>query len=128
MGGSSKRMSMCMSMRGTTMLDDFFTRALIAGIALSLVTGPLGCFIVWRRMSYFGDTMAHSALLGVALSFLFDVNLTFGVFVVACATDSIDGWMARSRSPAPRAQPPRAIPASGPPISRASSTHRRSAP
>ena len=67
------------------MLDDFFTRALIAGIALSLVTGPLGCFIVWRRMSYFGDTMAHSALLGVALSFLFDVNLTFGVFVVAVA-------------------------------------------
>ena len=67
------------------MLDDFFTRALIAGTALSLVTGPLGCFIVWRRMSYFGDTMAHSALLGVALSFLFDVNLTFGVFVVAVA-------------------------------------------
>ncbi len=67
------------------MLDDFFTRALIAGIALSLVTGPLGCFIVWRRMSYFGDTMAHSALLGVALSFLFDINLTFGVFVVAVA-------------------------------------------
>jgi len=67
------------------MLDDFFTRALVAGIALSLVTGPLGCFIVWRRMSYFGDTMAHSALLGVALSFLFDINLTFGVFVVAVA-------------------------------------------
>lgn len=67
------------------MLDDFFARALIAGIALSLVTGPLGCFIVWRRMSYFGDTMAHSALLGVALSFLFDINLTLGVFVVAVA-------------------------------------------
>lgn len=67
------------------MLDDFFTRALVAGIALSLVTGPLGCFIVWRRMSYFGDTMAHSALLGVALSFLFDINLTLGVFVVAVA-------------------------------------------
>ena len=74
-----------MTIRGTTMLDDFFTRALVAGIALSLVTGPLGCFIVWRRMSYFGDTMAHSALLGVALSFLFDINLTFGVFVVAVA-------------------------------------------
>lgn len=67
------------------MLDDFFTRALVAGIGLSLVTGPLGCFIVWRRMSYFGDTMAHSALLGVALSFLFDINLTLGVFVVAVA-------------------------------------------
>lgn len=65
------------------MLDDFLTRALIAGIGLALVTGPLGCFIVWRRMAYFGDTMAHSALLGVALGFLFEIDLTIGVFVVA---------------------------------------------
>jgi len=65
------------------MLDDFFTRALVAGIGLALVTGPLGCFIVWRRMSYFGDTMAHSALLGVALSLLLSVNVTLGVFIVA---------------------------------------------
>jgi zinc transport system permease protein len=74
---------MAMSMRSTIMLDDFFTRALIAGIGLALVTGPLGCFIVWRRMAYFGDTMAHSALLGVALAFLLNLNLTLGVFVVA---------------------------------------------
>jgi zinc transport system permease protein len=66
-----------------TMLDDFFTRALVAGIGLAVTVGPLGCFIVWRRMAYFGDTMAHSALLGVALSFLFQINLTIGVFVVA---------------------------------------------
>lgn len=65
------------------MLDDFFTRAIVAGIGLALVAGPLGCFIVWRRMSYFGDTMAHSALLGVALSFLLDIDLTLGVFLVA---------------------------------------------
>ncbi len=70
---------------GTTMLDDFFTRALVAGIGLSLVTGPLGCFIVWRRMSYFGDTMAHSALLGVALSLVLQVNVTLGVFIIAAA-------------------------------------------
>jgi len=70
------------------MFDDFFSRAIIAGIGLALVTGPLGCFIVWRRMAYFGDTMAHSALLGVALSFLLDINLTLGVFVVA-ATVSV---------------------------------------
>jgi zinc transport system permease protein len=67
------------------MLDDFFTRAIVAGIGLALVTGPLGCFVVWRRMAYFGDTMAHSALLGVALSFLFEINLTLGVFLVAAA-------------------------------------------
>ncbi|TQV70293.1 metal ABC transporter permease [Denitrobaculum tricleocarpae] len=65
------------------MLDDFFVRALVAGVGLALVTGPLGCFIVWRRMAYFGDTMAHSALLGVALAFLFDINLILGVFLVA---------------------------------------------
>ncbi|MBX3530520.1 MAG: metal ABC transporter permease [Rhizobiaceae bacterium] len=65
------------------MLDDFFTRALVAGIGVALVAGPLGCFIVWRRMAYFGDTMAHSALLGVALAHLLNVNLAGGVFVVA---------------------------------------------
>jgi len=67
------------------MLDDFFSRALVAGVGLALMTGPLGCFIVWRRMAYFGDTMAHSALLGVALAFLFEINLTAGVFLVAAA-------------------------------------------
>ncbi len=69
----------------TTMLEDFFTRALIAGIGLALVTGPLGCFIVWRRMSYFGDTMAHSALLGVALALVLQVDMTLGVFIIAAA-------------------------------------------
>ena len=65
------------------MLDDYFLRALAAGVMLALVTGPLGCLVVWRRMAYFGDTMAHSALLGVALSFLFQINLSLAVFLVA---------------------------------------------
>ena len=65
------------------MLDDFFVRALIAGIGIALITGPFGCFIVWRRMAYFGDTLAHSALLGVALSFLLEINIMLGVFGVA---------------------------------------------
>lgn len=65
------------------MLDDFFVRALVAGIGVALMAGPLGCFIIWRKMAYFGDTMAHSALLGVALSLLFSVDLTLSVFVVA---------------------------------------------
>jgi len=67
----------------TTMLDDFFIRALVAGVGIALITGPFGCFIVWRRMAYFGDTMAHSALLGVALAFLLDINVMIGVFGVA---------------------------------------------
>ena len=65
------------------MFDDFFIRAMIAGIGVALTVGPLGCFVVWRRMAYFGDTMAHSALLGVALSLLFQINLTVSVFLVA---------------------------------------------
>ncbi len=64
------------------MLDDFFVRAIIAGIGVAVVAGPLGCFIVWRRMAYFGDAMSHSALLGVALAILIDVNVMFGVVAV----------------------------------------------
>ncbi|ASY56872.1 MULTISPECIES: zinc ABC transporter permease subunit ZnuB [Sinorhizobium] len=67
------------------MLDDFFIRALLAGIGIAMVAGPLGCFVIWRRMAYFGDTMAHSALLGVALSLLLDLNLMISVFIVASA-------------------------------------------
>ena len=70
-------------MQGIIMFGDYFSRAIIAGIGLALVTGPLGCFVVWRRMAYFGDTMAHSALLGVALSLLLSLNMTLGVFAVA---------------------------------------------
>ncbi|NVK35111.1 MAG: metal ABC transporter permease [Rhodobacteraceae bacterium] len=62
------------------MLDDFFVRAIVAGIGVALVAGPLGCFIVWRRMAYFGDTLSHSALLGVALSLLLEINTTLAVF------------------------------------------------
>jgi zinc transport system permease protein len=65
------------------MFDDFLMRAVIAGIGLALVAGPLGCFVVWKRLSYFGDTLAHAALLGVALSLLIEINLTLSVFVVA---------------------------------------------
>lgn len=69
------------------MLDDFFTRAIVAGIGVALVAGPLGCFIVWRRLAYFGDTLSHAALLGVALAFLFEVNITLAVFgVSACVS------------------------------------------
>lgn len=63
-------------------LDEFFVRALLAAIGAAAVAAPLGCFIVWRRMAYFGDTMAHSALLGVALGFLLGINLTVGVVAV----------------------------------------------
>ncbi len=65
------------------MLDDFFVRALIAGIGVAIVTGPLGCFVVWRRLSYFGDTLSHSALLGVTLAFSLSINISLSVFFVS---------------------------------------------
>ena len=65
------------------MFDDFFIRALIAGLGIALVTGPLGCFVVWRRLSYFGDTLAHSALLGVTLAYTFEFNIAFSVFIIS---------------------------------------------
>ena len=65
------------------MLDDFFIRALIAGIGIALVTGPLGCFIIWRRLSFFGDTLAHAALLGVTMAVFFEINIAFSVFLIS---------------------------------------------
>ena len=67
------------------MFDDFFIRALIAGIGIALVTGPLGCFIIWRRLSFFGDTLSHSALLGVTIAFFFELNIAFSVFLISSA-------------------------------------------
>ena len=64
------------------MVDDVFIRALIGGIAVAAVAGPLGCFVVWRRMAYFGETLAHSALLGVGLGLLLHVHIIAGVVVV----------------------------------------------
>ncbi|MBT3071654.1 metal ABC transporter permease [Rhodomicrobium sp. Az07] len=67
------------------MLDDFETRAVLAGLGAAALAAPLGCFVVWRRMAYFGETVAYSGLLGVALGFLLGVDLTLGVIVTAVA-------------------------------------------
>lgn len=67
------------------MLDDFLLRAALAGIGLTLATGPLGSFVVWRRMAYFGDATAHAAILGVALSFALGSSVYLGTLGVALA-------------------------------------------
>ncbi|MCW2473608.1 MULTISPECIES: zinc ABC transporter permease subunit ZnuB [unclassified Symbiopectobacterium] len=54
----------------------------LAGIFLACAAGPLGSFVVWRRMSYFGDTLAHASLLGVAIGFLLDINVYYAVILV----------------------------------------------
>ncbi|MCP5036510.1 MAG: hypothetical protein GY945_02805 [Rhodobacteraceae bacterium] len=60
----------------------FLIRAALAGLAVALAAAPLGCMIVWRRMAYFGDAIAHGAILGVALALGFSVSITGGVLVV----------------------------------------------
>ncbi|MGS4946289.1 metal ABC transporter permease [Meridianimarinicoccus sp. RP-17] len=78
------------------MLDDFLVRSALAGLGVALAAGPLGCFIVWRRMAYFGDATAHAALLGVALALVLSVSIFAGVLVVALALAfSVTGLSAR---------------------------------
>jgi zinc transport system permease protein len=77
------------------MLDDFFMRAIVAGAGVALVTGPLGCFIVWRRMAYFGDTLSHAALLGVAIALLAEINITLAVFGISAVIALALLWLER---------------------------------
>jgi zinc transport system permease protein len=67
----------------TTPMDDFLLRALIAGFGVAVICGPLGAFVVWRRMAFFGSTLAHSALLGVAFGYLLHFDMTLGMFAVS---------------------------------------------
>lgn len=62
-------------------MPDFLLNALLAGSALALISGPLGSFVVWRRMAYFGDTLAHASLLGVALGLFLQINPWLTVMV-----------------------------------------------
>ena len=67
------------------MLEAFFIRAVLAGIGVALAAAPLGCFVVWRRMAYFGDATAHAAILGVALAFALGLPIFAGTLVIALA-------------------------------------------
>lgn len=65
------------------MLDDFMVRAALAGLGVAIAAAPLGCFVVWRRMAYFGDATAHAAILGVAISLTLSMSIFAGVLFVA---------------------------------------------
>lgn len=60
---------------------DLLLPALLAGLGIALIAGPLGSFIVWRKMAYFGDTLAHASLLGLALGFLLDINIYLALII-----------------------------------------------
>jgi zinc transport system permease protein len=63
-------------------MDDFLLRALGAGVGVALIAGAMGSFLVWRRMAFFGDTLAHSALLGIALGLLLDIDTTLAALLL----------------------------------------------
>jgi zinc transport system permease protein len=63
-------------------MDDFVVRALLGGLGLAVIAGPLGALVVWRRMAFFGDALSHSALLGITLGFALGIDLTIGIVAV----------------------------------------------
>ncbi len=78
-------------------MDDFLLRAVAAGIGVALIAGPLGCFVVWRRMAYFGDSLAHSALLGIALGLLYGINLNLATVLVCTGFALLLVWLQQRR-------------------------------
>jgi len=67
----------------SALLDNIMLRAVLAGIGVALIAGPLGCFVIWRRLVYMGDTIAHAALLGVAISLALEIGMIPAVLAVA---------------------------------------------
>lgn len=80
------------------MTDPFLLRALAAGMGVALMTGPLGCFIAWQRLTYFGDTIAHAALLGVVLALLGGLPPFLGIAAVAAAVSLAVFHLEKSRA------------------------------
>lgn len=75
------------------MIDNFILNALFAAIGIAIISGPLGSFVVWRRMAYFGDSLAHSALLGVAFGIACDVGLNFGILLISGCFSFLLVWL-----------------------------------
>ena len=78
-------------------MDDFLLRALVAGIGVAAVTGPLGSFVIWRRMAYFGDTLAHASLLGISLGALLQISPTLGVLGICLLVATILALLQRQK-------------------------------
>lgn len=76
-------------------IDHFFGRALLAGIGVALVAGMLGCFLVWRRLSFFGDALGHAALLGVVIGILMSINTTLSVIVMSLGMAGLLAFLQR---------------------------------
>jgi zinc transport system permease protein len=69
--------------------EPFLMRALLAGLGLAIVAAPLGCFVVWRRMAYYGETVAQAGLIGIAAGLALSLNLTASVLVVTLVVSAL---------------------------------------
>jgi len=78
-------------------LEPFLVRAIVAGLALAVVAAPLGCFVIWQRMAYFGETVAQASLIGVALSLALRLDITVGVVVIAVVVAFLLLWFGRQQ-------------------------------
>ena len=90
-------MAIIIRMKSITMIEQFIVKALIAGILVALVAGCMGCFVVWRRMAYFSDSLAHSALLGIAMGVMLDVNHNLSVMVSCICFAFFLIWLQRKK-------------------------------
>ena len=79
------------------MLEPFLRSRLVAGLALAIVAAPLGCFVIWQRMAYFGETVAQASLIGVALGLAFRLDITLGVVVIAVLVAFLLLWFGRQQ-------------------------------
>ena len=78
-------------------LEPFLVNAILAGFAVAVITGVMGCFVVWRRMAYFGDSLAHSALLGVALGFAVGVAVNIGIILICSVFALLLLWLQQKK-------------------------------
>ena len=79
------------------MTEPFLIRAIIAGIGVAIIAGAIGCFVVWRKMAYFGDSLAHSALLGVALGLVLGISTNVGTIIICSSFTIILIWLQQKK-------------------------------
>ena len=78
-------------------LEWAIVRALMAGVGVAIITGVMGCFVVWRRMAYFGDALAHSALLGIALGLATGLNADWTILAIGFLFATLLLWLQRQQ-------------------------------
>src|SRR5262249_11606421 len=88
-GGASRRRPRDVRATRPDVAEPFLMRALLAGLGLAVVAAPLGCFVVWRRMAYYGETVAQAGLIGIALGLALSLNLTASVLIVTLVVSAL---------------------------------------